>query len=178
MIKKIQTPLTSEAIADLKVGDIVALSGKILVARDAAHEKMVTSLKRNEELSFSIKDETIFYAGPAPTPPGAVIGSIGPTSSYRMDPYTPFLLSSGVHGMIGKGIRSKEVVEAIKEHKAVYFGATGGASVLLSSFVISAETVAYEELGPEAVLRLEVKDMPLVVLIDSCGRNLYDKQNS
>jgi len=178
MIKKIQTPLTSEAIADLKVGDIVALSGKILVARDAAHEKIVTSLKKNEDLLFPIKNETIYYAGPAPTPPGAVIGSIGPTSSYRMDPYTPFLLSRGIRGMIGKGIRSKEVIEAIKEHKAIYLGATGGASVLLSSFVISVETVAYEELGPEAVLRLEVKDMPLVVLIDSYGRNLYDKQNS
>ena len=175
MIKKIKTPLTAEVIADLKSGDIVSLSGEILVARDAAHARIVYYLKNKMELPFSLKDETIFYAGPAPTPPGKIIGSIGPTSSYRMDPYTPFLLKQGVVGMIGKGKRSKEVVEAIKENKAVYFGATGGTSVLLSSFVLSATKIAFTELGPEAVLRLEVKDMPLVVLVDSYWNDLFNK---
>ena len=175
MAKKIQTPLTTKSIADLRMGDIVLLSGKILVARDAAHKRMVDAINDGTDIPFSLKDETIFYAGPAPTPPGFIIGSIGPTTSYRMDTYTPFLLESGVRGMIGKGKRSKEVLKAIEKYKAVYFGATGGTSVLLSNCVISVEQVAYEDLGPEMVLRLEVKDLPLVVLADSYGGNLYDR---
>lgn len=173
MAKKVQTPLTAESIADLRARDLILLSGKILVARDAAHKRMVEAIKTGTTIPFSLKDETIFYAGPAPTPPGAIIGSIGPTTSYRMDSYTPVLLECGVRGMIGKGKRSKEVIEAIVNHKAVYFGATGGTSVLLSNCVVSSEKIAYEDLGPEMVLRLEVKDLPLVVLVDSYGANLY-----
>ena len=172
MVKKVTTPLSDDCIKDLRAGDIVLLSGRILVARDAAHKRLVEAMQ-DGEAPVEVKDETIFYAGPAPTPPGAVIGPIGPTTSYRMDPYTPYLLEHGLKGMIGKGRRSPEVLEAIKKNTAVYFGATGGTSVLLASSVVSAEKVAYEDLGPETVLRLEVKDMPLVVLADCCGGNLY-----
>ncbi|MDO5562998.1 MAG: FumA C-terminus/TtdB family hydratase beta subunit [Synergistaceae bacterium] len=173
MVKHITTPLTLDAISDLRAGDVVALSGKILVARDAAHKRLVDAIKAGSA-PFPVKGETIFYAGPAPTPPGAVIGPIGPTTSYRMDPYTPFLLDLGVNGMIGKGKRSPEVLASIKKNGAVYFGATGGTAVLLASSVVSVEKVAYDDLGPEAILRLEVKDMPLVVLADRFGGNLYD----
>lgn len=173
MIKHITLPLTEEAVADLKAGDIVRLSGKILVARDAAHKRLTEDIKNGKEISFSLKDETIFYAGPAPTPPGFVIGPIGPTTSGRMDPYTPFLLDIGLKGMIGKGRRSQEVLDSIVKNKAVYFGATGGTAVLLSNSVVSVEKVAYDDLGPEAILRLEVKEMPLVVLADSRGECLY-----
>lgn len=172
MVKKVTTPLSDDCIKDLRAGDIVLLSGRILVARDAAHKRLVEAMQAGEA-PFEVRDETIFYAGPAPTPPGAVIGPIGPTTSYRMDPYTPYLLEHGLKGMIGKGRRSPEVLEAIKKNTAVYFGATGGTSVLLASAVVSAEKVAYEDLGPETVLRLEVKDMPLVVLADCHGGNLY-----
>ncbi|MEG1798983.1 MAG: Fe-S-containing hydro-lyase [Synergistaceae bacterium] len=175
MVKHIKTPLEEQTIKELHAGDIVLLSGKILVARDAAHKRLTDALKSGELLPFSIEKETIFYAGPAPTPPGAVIGPIGPTTSGRMDPYTPFLIERGLRGMIGKGKRSAEVLKSIAEHCAVYFGATGGTAVLLSDSVISAEAVAYEDLGPEAILRLEVKDMPLVVIADCHGANLYDR---
>lgn len=175
MIKKVTAPLTPEAIADLHAGDIVQLSGTIIVARDAAHKRMVDEMENGGTLPFSLKDEVIFYAGPAPTPPGAVIGPIGPTTSYRMDPYTPYMLDKGVRGMIGKGKRSPEVLEAIKKYKAVYFGATGGTSVLLSASVTSSEELIYPDLGPETVLRLGIKDMPLVVLADMYGGNLYER---
>ena len=130
-------------------------------------------IKNGKEIPFSLKGETIFYAGPAPTPPGFVIGPIGPTTSGRMDPYTPFLLDIGLKGMIGKGRRSQEVLDSIVKNKAVYFGATGGTAVLISNSVVSVEKVAYDDLGPEAILRLEVKEMPLVVLADSQGECLY-----
>ena len=172
MAKKVKTPLTDECIKDLKAGDLVLLSGKILVARDAAHKRLVEAMQAGSP-PFGIKDETIFYAGPAPTPPGCVIGPIGPTTSYRMDPYTPYLLEHGLKGMIGKGRRAPEVLASIKKNTAVYFGATGGTSVLLANSVVTAEKVAYEDLGPETVLRLEVKDLPLVVLADCCGGDLY-----
>lgn len=173
MAKYVETPLTKEVIDGLRAGDVVLLSGKILVARDAAHKRLVDAIKAGDA-PFPVKGETIFYAGPAPTPPGAVIGPIGPTTSYRMDPYTPFLLNLGVKGMIGKGKRSPEVLASIKKNGAVYFGATGGTAVLLASSVVSVEKVAYDDLGPEAILRLEVRDMPLVVLADRYGGNLYD----
>lgn len=175
MIKHIKTPLEEKTVKELQAGDIILLSGKILVARDAAHKRMTDAMKSGEILPFSIEKETIFYAGPAPTPPGAVIGPIGPTTSGRMDPYTPYLLEHGLRGMIGKGKRSAEVLKSIEDNGAVYFGATGGTAVLLSDSVVSAETVAYEDLGPEAILRLEVKDMPLVVIADCHGANLYDR---
>lgn len=134
---------------------------------------MTDALKAGEDLPFSIKDEVIFYAGPSPTPPGRVIGSIGPTTSGRMDPYTPMLLEIGLRGMIGKGKRNPEVLDAIKKYHAVYFGVAGGTAALLASSVVSVEKVAYEDLGPEAVLRLEIKEMPLVVLADCRGGDLY-----
>ena len=173
MVKHLNTPLSEEDVMELRAGDLVSLSGSILVARDAAHKRLTESISTGEEEPFHIKGEIIFYAGPAPTPPGEVIGPIGPTTSGRMDPYTPFLLERGLRGMIGKGKRSAEVMEAIKKHNAVYFGATGGTAVLLSRSVVSVEKVAYEELGPEAVLRLEIDKMPLVVLADCHGGDIY-----
>ncbi len=172
-VKHIRLPLSDEAAEALRAGDVVRLSGQILVGRDAAHKRMAEAIKEGSGPPFSIENEVIYYAGPAPTPPGAVIGPVGPTTSGRMDPYTPLLLSMGLRGMIGKGKRAPEVLEAIKEHKAVYFGATGGTAVLLADSVKSAERVAYEDLGPEAVLRLTVEEMPLVVLADCHGGNLY-----
>ena len=173
MIKHLNTPLSEEDVTELRAGDIVTLSGSILIARDAAHKRLTESIASGEEEPFPIKGEIIFYAGPAPTPPGEVIGPIGPTTSGRMDPYTPFLLERGLRGMIGKGKRSAEVLEAIKKYRAVYFGATGGTAVLLSRSVVSVEMVAYEELGPEAVLRLKIREMPLVVLADCHGGDIY-----
>ncbi|NLD05635.1 MAG: Fe-S-containing hydro-lyase [Synergistaceae bacterium] len=173
MVKHLNTPLTEEDVMELSAGDMVYLSGSILIARDAAHKRLVESISSGEKEPFPIKDEIIFYAGPAPTPPGEVIGPIGPTTSGRMDPYTPFLLERGLRGMIGKGKRSDEVLEAINKYHAVYFGATGGTAVLLARSVVSVEKVAYEELGPEAVLRLKIRDMPLVVLADCRGGNIY-----
>jgi len=159
--KFVTLPLDDEGAKALHAGDIVRLSGKILVGRDAAHKRIADAINAGGEPPFSIDNEIIYYAGPAPTPPGAVIGPIGPTTSGRMDPYTPLLLSKGLRGMIGKGKRAPEVLAAIREHNAVYFGATGGTAVLLAACVKSAERVAYEDLGPEAVLRLEVEEMPL-----------------
>lgn len=173
MVKHVNTPLSEEDVMDLRAGDIVSLSGSVLVARDAAHKRLVESISSGEKEPFQIKGETIFYAGPAPTPEGEVIGPIGPTTSGRMDPYTPFLLDRGLKGMIGKGKRSPEVLDAIKKHHAVYLGATGGTAVLLASSVVSVEKVAYEELGPESVLRLVIREMPLVVLADCHGGDIY-----
>lgn len=171
--KKVQTPLDAETIKNLKAGDSVLLSGEIIVARDAAHKRMVETIKAGQSLPFDLQNVTIFYAGPAPTPPGHVIGPVGPTTSGRMDAYTPFMLAQGVRGMIGKGKRSQEVLDAMKQYGAVYFGATGGTAVLVASAVKSSRPLMYEDLGPEAVLRLEVEDMPLVVLADSGGNDLY-----
>jgi fumarate hydratase subunit beta len=175
MAKKIRLPLNDRIIADLKAGESVLISGTLYTARDAAHQRMVAALKRGEKLPFDIKGQVIYYTGPSPAPPGRAVGSAGPTTSSRMDEFTPQLLVAGLKGMIGKGPRSKEVREAIKKHHAVYFAAVGGAGALLSKAVVSAEIVAYEDLGPEAILRLEVKDFPATVINDISGRDLYEE---
>jgi fumarate hydratase subunit beta len=173
MTKKILLPLTEKTIADLKAGDNVLLSGVLYVARDAAHHKMIEALDRGESLPFNIKGQTIYYMGPSPAPPGKVIGSAGPTTSARMDAYTPRLLTAGLKGMIGKGVRSAEVKVAIKKYRAVYFATVGGAGALISKTIVKSEVVAYPELGPEAILRLEVKDFPVTVINDIHGGDLY-----
>ena len=145
----------------------------LYVARDAAHRRMIEALDRGEALPFDIKDQTLYYMGPSPAPPGKVIGSAGPTTSIRMDAYTPRLLAAGLKGMIGKGVRSTEVKDAIKKYKAVYFAAVGGAGALISKTIVKSEVVAYPDLGPEAVLRLEVKDFPATVINDIYGGDLY-----
>jgi fumarate hydratase subunit beta len=173
MVKRIQLPLNEETIAGLKAGDTVLLSGVLYVARDAAHRRIVEALERGEPLPFDIKGQTVYYMGPSPAKPGKVIGSAGPTTSVRMDTYTPRLLAEGLKGMIGKGVRSDEVKDAVKKYKAVYFAAVGGAGALLSKTIIGSEVVAYKDLGPEAVLRLEVKDFPATVINDIHGGDLY-----
>ncbi|MGC7873401.1 Fe-S-containing hydro-lyase [Desulfosporosinus sp. SYSU MS00001] len=173
-VVRIETPLTHEKVAQLKSGDNVLLSGVIYTGRDAAHKKMVEALARGEELPFNVKDQIIFFVGPTPPKPGQVIGSAGPTTSYRMDAYSPTLIARGLTGMIGKGLRSAEVVDAMKRYGAVYFGAIGGLGALLAKRIVAAEVIAYPELGPEAVRRLEVKDFPIMVIIDQEGNNLYE----
>jgi fumarate hydratase subunit beta len=173
LLKKIALPLTDKTIADLKSGDNLLLSGVLYVARDAAHRKMIETLDRGEPLPFDIKGQTFYYMGPSPAPPGRVIGSAGPTTSVRMDAYTPRLLAAGLKGMIGKGVRSAEVKEAIRQYKAIYLAAVGGAGALISKTIVKSEVVAYPELGPEAVLRLEVKDFPATVINDIYGGDLY-----
>ncbi len=173
---KIITPITKDKIKNLKAGDSVLLSGTIYTARDAAHKRMIEALERGEKLPIEIKDQTIYYAGPAPAKPGRVIGSCGPTTSGRMDAYAPTLIRLGLTGMIGKGERSDEVVSAMTECGAVYFGAIGGAGALISKCVTSAEVVAYEDLGAEAIRRLTVENFPLTVIIDTNGNNLYKQR--
>jgi fumarate hydratase subunit beta len=173
MIKKILLPLTEATLKTLKAGDNVLLSGVLYVARDAAHRRMIESLDKGESLPFDIKDQAIYYMGPSPTQPGKVIGSAGPTTSARMDAYTPRLLAAGLKGMIGKGVRSPAVKDAIKRYKAVYLAAVGGAGALISKTIIKSEVVAYPDLGPEAILRLEVKDFPATVINDVYGGDLY-----
>ena len=169
----ITTPLTDEIISNLKSGDEVLISGTIYTARDAAHKKLIDSINSGESLPFDIKNAIIYYVGPSPKKPGDVIGSAGPTTSYRMDAYTPTLLDLGLKGMIGKGSRNKNVVESIKKNHAVYFAAIGGAGALISSTIKSSEVIAYEELGPEAVHKLTVEDFPAIVVLDSGGNDLY-----
>ncbi|MBP1890005.1 fumarate hydratase subunit beta [Clostridium moniliforme] len=175
MIKRITTPLTEEKVKDLKCGDSVLLSGKLYTARDAAHKRLIDILDKGGELPISVKDETIYYVGPTPAKPGQVIGSAGPTTSYRMDAYSPKLLDLGLKGMIGKGKRNKEVINSMKKNNAVYFGAIGGAAALIGKCITASEVILYEDLGSEAIRRLEVKDLPLIVVIDSEGNNLYEK---
>lgn len=175
MEKRISTPLTYEKIKDLKAGDSVLLSGVIYTGRDAAHKRFVDLLEKGEELPIYVKDAVIYYVGPTPAKEGRAIGSAGPTTSYRMDAYTPQLLERGLKGMIGKGKRSKEVVDSMVKNGAVYFGAIGGAAALIGKCVKKAEIVTYEDLGAEAVRRLEVEDLPIVVVIDSKGNNLYEE---
>ena len=174
MDKYINTPITKEVTKNLKSGDYVYLTGTIYVARDAAHKRMIEALERGEELPIDIKDSTIYYMGPSPAREGRPIGSAGPTTATRMDKYAPMLLDLGEKAMIGKGKRSGEVVEAIVRNKAVYFAAVGGAGALLSKCVVKSETVCYEDLGAEAILKMEVKDFPVVVVVDSEGNNLYE----
>ena len=173
---RLTTPLTREKLAPLRKGDLVSFSGVIYTARDAAHKRLVTLAKEGKALPFPIENSTIYYVGPTPAKPGQVIGSAGPTTSYRMDAYSPTLIALGETGMIGKGRRSQEVIDAMKAHGAVYFGAIGGAGALLAKCIKKAEIVAYEDLGAEAVRRLEVEDMPLVVVIDSLGNSLYETE--
>jgi fumarate hydratase subunit beta len=175
MKKKIILPLTDKDIAGLKAGDNVLLSGTLYVARDAAHKRMIEQLDKGEPLPFNVKGQTIYYMGPSPAPPGHVIGSAGPTTSKRMDIYTPRLLEAGLKAMIGKGIRSPEVKEAMKKHKAVYFAAIGGAGALISKSIVKAEVIAYPDLGPEAVLKIEAKNFPATVINDISGGDLYEK---
>jgi len=166
-------PLTEKTLADLKAGENVLLSGVLYVARDAAHRRMIEALDKGQPLPFDIKSQTLYYMGPSPAPPGKVIGSAGPTTSVRMDAYTPRLLAAGLKGMIGKGVRSPAVKDSIKKYKAVYLAAVGGAGALISKTIIKSEVVAYPDLGPEAILRLEVKDFPVTVINDIYGGDLY-----
>ncbi|MDR1240001.1 MAG: Fe-S-containing hydro-lyase [Treponema sp.] len=167
-------PLTREKAAALSAGDRVLISGVIYTARDVAHKRLLELLDNGEPLPFPIGDAVIYYSGPSPAPPGQVIGSAGPTTSYRMDAYTPRLLELGLRGMIGKGKRSAEVVEAMRKAGAIYFGALGGAGALLSRRIRAAEIIAFPGLGTEAIRRLAVEDFPAVVVIDSRGGNLYE----
>ena len=170
---RITTPLTDEAIEKLSIGQQVLISGVIYTGRDAAHKKLVELMDNNEELPFDLDGQIIYYVGPSPARPGKVIGSAGPTTSGRMDAYTPKLLDRGLKGMIGKGSRSPEVLDSIKENKAIYFAAVGGAAALISKCIKKCEVIAYPELGPEAIRRLEVEDFPVIVVNDVVGRDLY-----
>jgi fumarate hydratase subunit beta len=177
-MKKIKAPMTDEAVMDLHAGDQVLLSGVVYTARDAAHKRIVELIERGEPLPFDIKGSVIYYVGPSPAPPGKVIGAAGPTTSYRMDPYAPLLIERGMKGMIGKGQRSEELIRAMQERKAVYFGATGGAAALISKAIVKAKVIAFDDLGTEAIRKLEVKDMPLVVINDCYGKDLYKEGRS
>lgn len=174
MEKKINAPLNMETVNTLKAGDYVYISGTIYTARDAAHKRMYESILSGNDIPMDLKNNIIYYLGPTPAKPGMVIGSAGPTTSSRMDKYTPLLLEKGLRGMIGKGKRSKEVVEAMKKEKAVYFAAIGGAGALLSKCIKKSEVIAYDDLGTEAIRRLEVENFPSIVVIDSEGNNLYE----
>ena len=175
----IKTPLTQEMVKTLKAGDSCLISGVIYTARDAAHKRLCELVKEGKELPLDIKDNVIYFVGPTPARPGEAIGSAGPTTSYRMDAYSPALIELGLTGMIGKGKRSSEVIDAMKKHGAVYFGAIGGCGALLAKCIKEAEVIAYDDLGAEAIRRLVVEDFPAVVIIDSEGNNLYEtgKQN-
>jgi fumarate hydratase subunit beta len=172
-IIRINPPLTNEQVAALKSGDRVLISGIIYTGRDAAHKRMFELLQAGKELPVDLKGQIIYYVGPTPARPGQVIGSAGPTTSGRMDAYAPRMLEYGLKGMIGKGMRSAEVKEAIKQYKGVYFAATGGAGALLAKTIKKAEIVAYPELGPEAIYRLEVLEFPAIVINDCYGNDLY-----
>ena len=172
---KITTPLSNEILSSLKIGEEVYITGTVYAARDAAHKKIIEALEKGKVLPIDINNQIIYYVGPCPSKPGQVIGPAGPTTSGRMDMYTPKLLELGLRGMIGKGIRSKAVIASIISNKAVYFGATGGAGALISRCIVSQEIIAYPELGPEALRKLTVEDFPAIVVIDSQGRNLYEE---
>lgn len=172
---KITPPLTEEVVSRLKAGDEVFITGIIYAARDAAHKKMVDLIKEGKELPFDIKGQIVYYVGPSPAKPGQPIGSAGPTTSERMDAYTPILLEHGLKGMIGKGFRSKEVKESLVKEKGVYFAAIGGAGALLAKTIKGSKIIAYEELGPEAIRELKVEDFPAIVINDIYGRDLYQE---
>ncbi len=174
MNKKIQTPFTREDARSLKAGDTCLITGVIYTARDAAHKRLCELVAQGKELPMDMQNAIIYFVGPTPAKPGQAIGSAGPTTSYRMDAYSPALIAIGQTGMIGKGKRNAEVIAAMKEYGAVYFGATGGCGALLSKCIKKAEIVAYEDLGAEAIRRLEVEDFPVTVIIDSEGNNLYE----
>lgn len=168
------TPLTREKARELRAGDSCLISGVIYTARDAAHKRLCELLEKGEALPLDVQNSIIYFVGPTPAKPGQAIGSAGPTTSYRMDAYSPALIAQGQTGMIGKGKRGPEVIAAMKEHGAVYFGAIGGCGALLSKCIKKAEVIAYDDLGAEAIRRLEVEDFPAVVIIDSLGNNLYE----
>ncbi len=171
----LSTPLTDDMVSSLEIGDKVFLNGIIYTARDAAHKRLVELLDAGQDLPFEMQGQVIYYVGPSPARPGRVIGAAGPTTSYRMDLYAPRLMEIGLKGMIGKGKRAPSVREAMMRYKAVYLGATGGAGALISRSIRSAQIIAYEELGPEAIRRLVVEDFPALVINDTFGRDLYEE---
>ena len=171
--KKITSPLTKDVVKTLKAGDMVLITGTIIAARDAAHKALTEALKNGEKLPVDLKNQTIYYVGPSPARPGDAIGSAGPTTSGRMDKYTPTILDLGVNAMIGKGYRSKKVIESMKKNCVVYMVAIGGAGALISKSIKKYEVLAYEDLGPEAIARLEVVDFPAIVAIDCEGNDFY-----
>jgi len=175
MAKKVTLPLTEDTLKDLRAGDDILLTGVIYVGRDAAHKRMVETLDRGEPLPFDIKGQTIYFMGPTPPRPGRPIGAAGPTTSGRMDSYSPRLIAEGLRGMIGKGMRSSEVKEAMQKYKAAYFGAIGGGGALASKSIKKSDVVAYGELGAEAIRRLEVEDFPVTVVNDIYGGDLYEE---
>ena len=172
---RLKTPLSDADVDKLKAGDKVLLNGVIYTGRDAAHKRLFDLLMAGKPLPIDVKGQVIYYVGPAPAKPGQVIGSAGPTTSGRMDAFSPKLIEMGLKGMIGKGMRKKEVVEAMKKYKAVYFAATGGAGALLAKAIKKAQVVAYEDLGPEAINRLEVENFPVIVVNDTRGNDLYEE---
>lgn len=170
---RLKPPLSDEDVEKLRIGDRILISGIIYTGRDAAHKRLLDLLKGGKNLPFDIKGQIIYYVGPTPAKPGQIFGSAGPTTSYRMDAYAPLLIEKGLKGMIGKGMRSEAVKDAMMKYKAIYFAATGGAGALLAKRVKKAEVVAYEDLGPEAIRRLEVEDLPVIVVNDVRGNDLY-----
>ena len=175
MAKRIALPLTDETVANLKAGDDVLLSGIMYVGRDSAHKRIVEALDQGKPLPFDIRGQTIYYMGPSPAKPGQAIGSAGPTTSGRMDSYSPRLMAEGLRGMVGKGMRTPAVKEAMKKYRAVYFAAIGGAGALISKAIKKSDVIAYEELGAEALLRIEVADFPAIVINDIYGGDLYEE---
>lgn len=174
MAIRVTAPMSREQARTLKSGDSVLLSGVIYTARDAAHKRLCELVEQGKELPLDVKDSIIYFVGPTPARPGEAIGSAGPTTAYRMDAYSPTMIEQGQTGMIGKGKRNEEVIAAMKKHGAVYFGAIGGCGALLSKCIKKAEVIAYDDLGAEAIRRLEVEDFPVIVIIDSEGNNLYE----
>lgn len=174
MEKRISSPMTEKQARSLRSGDFVLISGTIYTARDAAHKRLCELLAEGKDLPFDVEGSIIYFVGPTPAKPGQALGSAGPTTSYRMDPYSPALIKAGLKGMIGKGKRDSNVIAAMKENGAVYFGAIGGAGALLSKCIKKSELIAYEDLGSEAIRKLEVEDFPAFVIIDSQGNNLYE----
>lgn len=174
MKKKINAPINEEIIQELKAGDYVYISGTIYTARDAAHKRMYETKLEGKSFPFDLKNNIIYYLGPTPAREGHVIGSAGPTTSSRMDKYAPMLIENGLKGMIGKGKRNKEVIDSIKKNKAIYFAAVGGAGALLSKCIIESQVIAYGDLGTEAIRKLKVKELPLIVVVDKDGNNLYE----
>ena len=175
-MKKLTLPLTEEQITDLRAGDSVLLTGTMITGRDAAHKRLFELAEKGEELPVNIAGETIYYVGPAPAKPGYAVGPAGPTSSYRMDKYAPKLLDMGLRGMIGKGARNKEVIDAIVRNRAVYFAAIGGAAALIARSIKKTEPICYEDLGAESIRRYYVEDFPCIVAVDRFGSNIYESE--
>ena len=169
----VHAPFSNEDIQSFKAGDMLYISGTVYTARDAAHKRLVEMIDQGEPMPFNFEGQAVYYAGPAPAKPGRPIGSVGPTTGGRMDAYSPTLIEKGLKVMIGKGTRSNEVIEAIKKHTGVYFAAIGGAAALMAKCVVSSEIIAFDELGPEAIRKLEVKELPVIVAIDSEGNDMY-----